>query len=66
MIHIRPISGRRTRREDGTLLPAKGEVVNPCKYWDRLILAGDVEVFENIEKTSKPKSNIHIQKEESK
>ena len=41
-LFLKPVAGRRVRREDGPLLDDAGEHVSPSPYWTRKLDDGDV------------------------
>lgn len=43
-LFLKPVEGRRVRREDGPLLDEAGELVSPSPYWERRLADGDVEI----------------------
>lgn len=42
--NIKPVSGRRVRQPDGTLLPEAGKPVAWSAFWERRLRDGDIEV----------------------
>ncbi|QQQ19672.1 DUF2635 domain-containing protein [Brevundimonas vitis] len=52
-LFLKPVDGRRVRREDGPLLSAEGETVSASPYWSRKLDDGDV-IATTPPKTPKP------------